>query len=232
VNFLLHHHFAALELSDAPHPDLVAIGAMLPDLFRMARPRRHPRKMEAPASALSDEHRALIRGCEHHAEIDKWFHSSEAFVRGERDLRHAFLLPDSPKLVLFAHAAWEMCLDGAWLRQATYEERARLRATSKAGPFTQAVAYHEGVTAGLDDASLASFDGRMRRILAAFADETIYLDYLDARGIARRLAGIRAAFGLGVPAAETLDAWARALEPFVERADGALSDLVAERDAS
>jgi len=232
VNFLLHHHFAERELSDAPHVDLAAIGAMLPDLFRMARPRRHPQKAETPSVALSDEHRALIRGCEHHARIDKWFHSSDAFARGERELRHAFLLPNSPKLVLFAHAAWEMCLDGAWLRQASDEARARVREASKATPFMSAVAEHQGVTAGLDDASLASFDARMRRILAAFADETIYLDYLAASGIARRLAGIRTAFGLGVPATETLEAWARALEPFIDRADAALVDLVRERRAS
>jgi hypothetical protein len=228
----LHHHFAARELSAAPRADLVAIGAMLPDLFRMARPRRHPHPAESLSAALSDEHRALVRGCEHHMMIDKWFHASEAFVRGERELRHAFLIPESPKLVLFAHAAWEMCLDGAWLRQATTEERAPVREAAKAAPFVGAVAEHEGVTTGLDAASLASFDSRMKRILAAFADETIYLDYLDANGIARRLAGIRTAFGLGVPASETLEAWTRALEPFIDRADGALTDLVKARDAS
>jgi len=127
VNFLLHHHFAARELSAAPRADLVAIGAMLPDLFRMARPRRHPPPAASVSESFSDEHRALVRGCEHHATIDKWFHASDAFALGERDLRHAFLIPESPKLVLFAHAAWEMCLDGAWLRQATIEERARVQ---------------------------------------------------------------------------------------------------------
>lgn len=233
MNFLLHHHFAAIETIGAPHAELVAIGAMLPDLFRMAVGRRRRGGANLVTSPESSEQgRALLDGCEHHASIDRWFHACAPFTVGERDLRRAFLLPESPKLVLFAHAAWEMCLDGAWLRQARASEIATVRRASKAAPFAVEVAAREGVTTGLDEDGHQRFATRMQRIFDAFADGTIYADYESAEGIARRLLGIRSAFGLGVPSPSVFSEWTGALEPFVDRADAALRELLDARTAS
>jgi hypothetical protein len=176
---------------------------------------------------------ALLRGIEHHRDIDRWFHRSRVFVEGERRLRDALFETRSPKLLLFAHPAWEMCLDGAWLRargaRAVTEELAVSLADAEDGLDEASVVHHFDHEPGHDR---APFVGRMRRIVAAAKDGSLHDDYATAEGIAARLAGMRRAFGFEPPRAAELASWVAALEASVRAADDALPLLFEERDAA
>ncbi len=107
MNFLLHGWLAQRDLGDPT----AALGAMLPDLWRMAHRRAHVRTLPAGAGGA-----ALHAGLAHHARLDGWFHEHEVLHRGERALRDAMTDLTARKLGLLAHPLWEMCLDGALLR--------------------------------------------------------------------------------------------------------------------
>ena len=107
MNFLLHAWLARRDLVDAT----AAVGAMLPDLWRMAHRRAHVRSLPPNAGGA-----ALQAGLVHHSRLDAWFHDDEALHRGEHALRLAMAGLSARKLGLLAHPLWEMCLDGAWLR--------------------------------------------------------------------------------------------------------------------
>jgi len=114
VNFLLHRHLAARDLESGA----AGIGAMLPDLWRMAD--RRVRASAAVSPADTDGPRGhVLAGINHHIQVDRWFHGDEVFVEGERltlaSFRNAGV--KAPKLGLFAHVTWEMALDGALLRR-------------------------------------------------------------------------------------------------------------------
>src|SRR5262245_409437 len=100
---------------------------MLPDLWRMAdrrvRPHRDPlaaAERDAGPKEPSDpkDLADVLSGIAHHVRIDRWFHQTDVFTRGERfaadRLRAARVA--APRLPLFAHVLWEMCLDGALVR--------------------------------------------------------------------------------------------------------------------
>src|SRR5690606_24114744 len=61
----------------------------------------------------------VLGGVAHHLEADRWFHPTPEFTEGERETADALRNAGAraPKITLFAHAAWEMCLDGAWVRR-------------------------------------------------------------------------------------------------------------------
>src|SRR5512132_2779549 len=114
VNFLLHHHLA---LRDLGAPD-AAVGAMLPDLWRMADRRVRPAVGELPPSDSNNEASALPRvlaGIAHHVAADRWFHRDPVFLDGEQltAARLRSVAADAPRIGLFAHVLWELCLDGA-----------------------------------------------------------------------------------------------------------------------
>ncbi len=204
---------------------------MLPDFFRMAgAPKHRARDVGSSEGSLSVGARALSAGARHHVDIDRWFHACEVFVGGEHALRRSFLLPSSPKLVLFAHAAWEMCLDGALLRSWSDGRPSDFARAPGALADVLAMADAEGFFAGVDDAAHATIVHRIERILGALADGRLYGDYVSPTGIAMRVAGIRAAFGLPIADRDTIATWADALAPFVDRAPPALEELVAARD--
>lgn len=234
MNFLLHHHFAARELAGEPDVGTAALGAMLPDFFRMALGRRRRDRGTASLSpvALSAVGVALQRGAVHHATIDRWFHACAVFTEGERALKRAWLLPDSPKLVLFAHPAWEMCLDGALLDELRGAPPADFSDAGNALSDVLAVAESDGVATALDSEAKGTFEARTRRILSALADGTLYADYREAEGIVMRIAGMRTAFGLPFADAPTRARWTEALAPFLDRARESLGELRSARTAA
>lgn len=224
MNFLLHRHLAARDLGEA-----AGIGAMLPDLWRMAdrrvRPARDVRPDDAPPIL-----RDVLAGIAHHVAADHAFHTAPVFVDGEQRtlaaIRDARI--DAPKLGLFAHVIWEMCLDGALLRREGLDEvlaalRRSFDETSEAAADA-ADLHHWSRHCG--DARRAAFSKRMAYLTAEIARGPWIAGYRDGLGVALRTEGIRVRVGLpslGSPAIETLG---EALENVTRAADGALDVLL------
>ncbi len=233
MNFLLHHDFAMTELA-VVHRSVGAVGAMLPDLWRMADRRVRPR--ELPETPFIDDRspalRALLDGIEHHRQIDRWFHRSSVFTNGEKSLRHRLFETKSPKLLLFAHPAWEMCLDGALLRERGVAATASMLGVAldeAHAHLDRAADIHHFERPERPSTDRTRFDERMARIVAAGREGGLFEDYLHAFGIARRLAGMRMAFGFGPPDTSELDRWTEALAESIEEADAGLVRLREER---
>lgn len=237
LNFLLHRHFALVELA-AP---AAGVGAMLPDLWRMADRRVRP---AADLAGGGDPRRRdadgvlaeLLAGVRHHVEADRWFHRTAVFVEGERStaarLRGAGL--DAPRMPLFAHVTWEMCLDGALLaREGT---GATLRALREAfaltaGPPEDGAAHlHHWGRRERPAEDRAAFDRRMDRLREEIARGPWIEGYQDAEGVAIRLAGIRARLGLDPLSTADHRRLGEALAPVLDDAHAALRALEIDRE--
>jgi hypothetical protein len=227
VNFVLHAHLAHEDSGDPR----CALGALLPDLWRMAarvgRARRGvaPR---APDAGLA----AVCAGIDHHLEADLWFHKTPFFTEGERKTSAALAeVPPStsPHLRLFAHATWEMSLDGALIRRlgAPAVEALLARAVGAARALEPLAAdVHHGEArraAGVDEGAFAS---RMTRLLDAVESFTLPGGYADAEGITTRLTGVRASFGFVPPSAAERATWVKALAPVERLADDVVGELL------
>ncbi|NUO52332.1 MAG: hypothetical protein HOV80_26065 [Polyangiaceae bacterium] len=227
MNFVLHAHLAHRDLGD---PN-VTLGAMLPDLWRMAaRPARSRRAITAPAD---DEDLArVLKGVDHHLRADAWFHKTPFFTEGERATAEALahVPPEtSPRLRLFAHVTWEMCLDGALVRLAGEDAvRATLEAAvhGHEGVADRAAELHHGEArraAGIDD---DTFRARMKRAFEAVESFVLPAGYVTADGVALRLIGIRAGLGFPPPDGATRQSWIEALAPVEPVADRMVAELL------
>jgi hypothetical protein len=196
VNFLLHRHLAARELGP-----IAGTGAMLPDLWRMADRRVRPAP-EPVAAASGTELAALLAGIDHHLRTDRWFHAAPIFVEGERltseRLRVSGL--DAPKLGLFAHIAWELCLDGALLRReglAPILLALRDGFSVISGVAREAASLHHFDRVPRTTAERAAFEAGMRRLFTEIARGPWVEGYQFGAGIAQRIEGMRLRLGLG-----------------------------------
>ncbi|MFS8071685.1 MAG: hypothetical protein ACMG6S_35395 [Byssovorax sp.] len=226
MNFLLHHHLA---LRDLRAPD-AAVGAMLPDLWRMADRRVRP---AVGAVSTSDDPSALPRvlaGIAHHIAADRWFHRDPVFLDGEQltAARLRSVTADAPRIGLFAHVLWELCLDGALLLRVglfavLHALREGFDATLGAASDRAAALHHfDRVERSAEDR--ASFAARLARLCAAIADGPWIDGYQSGEGIAYRIQGVRARLGLAAIGVEghahLADACADLLEaavPVVDR---------------
>jgi hypothetical protein len=228
VNFVLHAHLAHRDLGDPS----ATLGAILPDLWRMAaRPARSRRAVTAPPG--DEELARVLKGVDHHLHADAWFHKTPFFTEGERVTANALAAvpPEtSPRLRLFAHATWEMCLDGALVRLVgDTSVRATLAAAvhGHEAVADRAAELHHGDSrraAGIDD---ETFRARMRRAFEAVESFALPAGYATAEGIALRLIGIRAGLGFPPPDGAARQSWIAALapvEPFADRMVGELLD--------
>lgn len=219
MNYLLHRHFARREAPPGADVERVAIGAMLPDLFRLVAPRRALLRGAAIDALRAHDDvgvRALGEGVAHHHAIDRWFHGCVVFTQGERALKERFFALGTKRLLLFAHPGFEMCLDGAWL--------ARGEAVPPVTPADRAL-----VVEAARVADLPVDLPRLIRVLDAYGTGLLHDDYRAPAGIARRIAGMRRAFGFGDVGEADLDRWAAALVPSVAMAPEALAALERER---
>ncbi len=234
MNFLLHAYLAERELGEGGP----ALGAMLPDLWRMAarsaRARRGVRGPERGAGPLA----AVLGGVDHHLEVDTWFHRTEFFREGEQRTAEAFArvpAEGAPKLRLFAHVTWEMLLDGALVRRLGHERAAAMVARAFAqsrAAASEAADLHHGTRREAAGVDRATFEARMTRLFDAVETFALPGGYADAGGVVARLAGIRAAFGLPPPDETARGTWRAAVagvEPF---ADDTLGALLAHRDGT
>ena len=200
---------------------------MLPDLWRMA-----DRRAKTAASVTAEPSaplptRELVRGVGHHLAVDAWFHRTPHFVEGERLTAETLGATGSPRLRLFAHVTWEMCLDGALLRRNPEDVRKLVTWSVASNSNESALAWEACRRRGPSHDRLepAVFDARMTRLLGAIETFELPEGYASGEGVATRLAGIRAAFGLGRPSTDELSRWAGAIERVAEAADDALPAL-------
>jgi hypothetical protein len=198
LNFLLHRHLAARDLRSST----AGVGAMLPDLWRMADRRVRP-ALTPIASPLRDTSAlaAILSGIDHHLQVDRWFHSASVFVDGERltldRLRGSRI--DAPKLGLFAHITWELCLDGALVRleglEATLREVRGGFDLASGAPADGAASLHHFDRIERTAADREMFDSVMRELFTEIARGPWIAGYQDGAGVARRIQGMRVRMG-------------------------------------
>ncbi|WP_437872302.1 hypothetical protein [Sorangium sp. So ce363] len=232
MNFLLHRHLAARDLGSAA----AGAAAMLPDLWRMAdrrvRPSRAPDRPAAPPPRLAE----VLAGIDHHVAVDRWFHAAPVFVEGERRLAAALRAASlgAPRLALFAHVLWEMCLDGALVRRIGLaplldDLRAGLEAIDGAPTETAASIHHFQQRAPSPAGALAdraAFESRLRRICDELTRGPWIAGYQDGAGLVLRLSGVRARFGMPPFTPDQHARLAALLDALAASADEALIDLI------
>ena len=197
MNFLLHRHLAARDLKS----DAAGIGAMLPDLWRMADRRVRVSAGVSPTDTAGRTSEVLA-GIEHHVGVDRWFHGAAVFADGERLTLQRFRAAgvEAAKLGLFAHVTWEMALDGALLRREGLSETlASLRRDIAAvrGELDTAASLHHFQRIDRSPAERAAFADNMERLFVHVLAAEWIAGYRTGAGIAARLDGMRTRMGLG-----------------------------------
>jgi hypothetical protein len=197
VNFLLHHHLA---LRDLGSPE-AAVGAMLPDLWRMADRRVRPAVTAIAADDAGPGLTRVLAGITHHVAADRWFHRDPVFLDGElRCVVRLRSVADVPRIGLFAHVLWELCLDGALLDRVglfpvLHALREGFDATLGASAERAVDLHHfDRVGRSLDDR--ATFAPRLGRLCAAIADGPWIDGYRSGEGLSYRIQGVRARLGM------------------------------------
>lgn len=198
MNFLFHHHLA---LRDLGTPE-AAVGAMLPDLWRMADRRVRPAPGAVSASDEPSPLAEVLAGIAHHVAADRWFHHDPVFLDGEQRTaaRLRSVAPDVPRIGLFAHVLWELCLDGALLdRVGLFPVLHALREGFDGAigfASDRAAAIHHFDRVGRSAEDRASFAPRLEKLCAAIADGPWIDGYQSGEGIAHRIQGVRARLGM------------------------------------
>lgn len=242
MNFLLHRALAARDHqssrdSDGETAELAGLGAMLPDVWRMAH--RRLRALRGRHDASDEPGLAtLLFGVEHHLRADGWFHRHPAFTEGEARLGERLRRIDVLHLSLFAHIGWELCLDGALLRRDgvdTHLEPLRrgLAAARHDDRLGAALRHHEdGALHELGDGVLEATAQRVDDVLEHIAEGSWPAGYADAEALLVRLDGVRRRIGLDpVPAGPrdaVVDLFAEALDaapPYLEELLGVTTSL-------
>jgi hypothetical protein len=229
MNFLLHHRLALRDLDAGAS----AVGAMLPDLWRMADKSVRPaRALEATVPTRVAE---ILAGIEHHARADTVFHACRAFVVGERAMSRELGAIPAPKLTLFAHVAWELCLDGSLVRREASTLLLALR-----GGIERATENVSGETALEVAARLhhmarrgaplpEDFNARIARLVAEIARGPWVEGYARGEAVAERLDAIRRRLGLEALSTTNLRSLSTILEGAISSADEALDEILALR---
>lgn len=228
MNFLLHRHLAARDLGSGG----AGIGAMLPDLWRMADRRVRPRPAQVDAAtaegALLGE---VLRGIDHHLRADAWFHRAPVFTEGERMVGERLRAAGTTagRMGLLAHVIWEMCLDGALLRHQGLEpvlEALHRDFARTAGVAARAADLHHWQRAERPPEERAAFLARMDRLAGELARGPWIEGYRDPLGLAVRAAGVRARLGMDPLGPDDQHRVADALAPALPRADEAVAEIL------
>lgn len=234
MNFLFHRQLALRDTGS----ELAGVGAMLPDLWRMSDRRARAERGRA-LEALGAHDAAspageVVRGVLHHLDVDVWFHRHAAFVEGERHAAEALrALSLAPRMGLFAHVLWELCLDGALVRREGEGLVGRLGAAlgevvpSLAGEAARRTVarYHE-----LDAPALTA---RVTRIAAELARGPWVLGYAEGHGVAWAVSEIRRRMGLTSLSTEAREALAALCDGELgARAERVTSELLEQAPVS
>lgn len=225
MNFVLHHELARRDLGSAA----AAAGAMLPDLWRMADRRVRIARVAVEPSG------PLLRGIAHHAESDRWFHADRVFVDGERLARERLREAEvaAPRIGLFAHVLWEMCLDGELVRRRRFdavmgEVRAALAFAVSDEARSAVEAHHFARVARTED-ERARFEARLARIVEELSRGPWIEGYQSGDGIAERLDGVRSRLGFAPMAVDERSALASVAEGLLEAAGGTVGEILGRR---
>jgi hypothetical protein len=203
---------------------------MLPDLWRMAH--RHVRPaigaVDPEGSARVAE---VLAGVAHHTRADAAFHASTSFRENERAMTTALAGVGAPRLSLFGHIAWELCLDGALVK----------REGTLIGEMRQAIAFALEQTAGESSARAAArihhaarkgeplppgFEARVDWLLAELGRGEWLEGYARGDVVAARLDGIRGRLGFDRLGAEKSAELAVVLDAAIERAGGEIDGIL------
>ena len=172
---------------------------MLPDLWRIAD--RRVRALHVDHGDAEGALSEVLAGIDHHLDVDRWFHADAVFLEGERFtatlLREAAI--DAPRIGLFAHILWELCLDGALVRShgdtIPNALGAAFDAATRDSAFARAATLHHFGRVSRTEAERDAFDHRMHRIETELARGTWIAGYAHGAGIAERIDGVRARVG-------------------------------------
>jgi hypothetical protein len=227
MNFLLHRHLGARDLGSK----VAGVGAMLPDLWRMADRRVRPSAL-LPSRVGGAPLDALLAGIEHHLAADRWFHADSVFVDGEREaierLRDARI--SARRTVLFAHILWELCLDGELVRREGCDRvvTALREGIQDAGAaLSESAELHHFSRVMRTPDERAAFEGRFDRIGRELARGPWIEGYQTGEGIAARIQGVRTRVGL-LPMDEDDEArFADVARTLLERAGAAVDRVLA-----
>lgn len=208
---------------------------MLPDLWRMADRRVRPSSAtEDPGegAVAAELLEPVLAGIGHHVAADRWFHAAPVFLEGERRLAGSLRAAavEVPRLGLFAHVLWEMCLDGALVRREGFgpvldELRAGLSAIDGA-PSETAASMHHFLRVARTGPERAAFEVRLRRLRDEVARGPWIEGYQDGVGLALRLSGVRSRFGFAPFTAEQTARLAALLEDLAGDADRAVGEVL------
>ncbi len=227
MNFLLHHHLATRDIGKPA----AAAGAMLPDLWRMADRRVFAREVDG---ANEDETvRAVLAGIDHHATIDRWFHAAPVFKSGERATFDALRgATGAPRIGLFAHIGWELCLDGALVRRVglatILDALGEAIAAARPDAHRRAAELHHFARVERTDEDRGLFERRVERILDELARGPWIDGYQTGDGIAARLEAVRARLRFPAFTPSERGDVAAAFERLRKRADAAVSEIVSK----
>ena len=222
VNFLLHRELAIAELGSPA----AGVGAMLPDLWRMADRRVRPSRELLPEG--QGVARALAEGVHHHLAADEWFHAASVFLEGERATVTALRGSGVARMGLFAHVAWELLLDGALVRARGVErvQSELLRSFAPAMPAIEPLAdRHHFERAGRPSSEQSRFHARMRGLCERLASGPWIAHYATADGVAMILGRIRERVGVAGLTEGEQALVAASIAPLHEAADGAFQQI-------
>jgi hypothetical protein len=205
---------------------------MLPDLWRMAD--RHVRPARGPVEAANPRVAEVLEGIAHHERADRAFHACEAFHEGEHAMTRALATLGAPRLSLFGHIAWELCLDGALVRREGALRgdvqgalAAACEATDGESAADAAARLHHAARKG---APLpAAFVPRMNRMLGELGRGAWIEGYARGDVVAERLDGLRGRLGLPPMEREARGALAAVLDEAIAGADAQLDAVLALR---
>jgi hypothetical protein len=212
---------------------------MLPDLWRMAH--RHvrpaPGAIEAGASGRVAE---VLAGVAHHGRADAAFHASEVFAGGEKQMARALAELTgvrAPRLGLFAHIAWELCLDGALVRREGEALSIEVREgiaravepteTPGGEPAVDAAArLHHQARKRAAEPLPEGFDARVARMLVELGRGRWMEGYARGDVVAERIDGIRERLGFARLDGTQQAVLAAAMDEAIDRAASAIGPLL------
>jgi hypothetical protein len=204
---------------------------MLPDLWRMADRRVRPstERLVDVAHAPLD---SLLLGVDHHLAADRWFHQSAVFSEGEeeatRRLRGARL--SARRAVLFAHALWELCLDGELVRR---EGAARIMAAVRDGvreagdALPAAADAHHFARVARTVGEREDFDRKLDRMCREMVGGPWVESYATGEGIAAIVNAMRRRVRLESMGADDLSRLAEVARELLEQASDAVDRILA-----
>jgi hypothetical protein len=154
------------------------------------------------------------------------------FARGEALVGEVMKTLAAPRARLFAHATWELCLDGELVRREGVEPMldAIHRGFSRADTvMIEAAEAHHFSRVERASSEREAFEHRMSRIVHGLLQGSWIAGYRSSRGVAERVSGIRVSLGLTPFGFEDRLRLSEGLDALVDEAARAVDEILADR---